>query len=331
MLTVVFWLIGIKKVNVSLRKRKIILTMIICLALLILVLEMGERDNSFLKSWLYENHITHELLVATVAMTPDKDPAITREKITRLIRDMKKSNPEIDLIVFGEVILGWYRAETQEYHEEIAEEIPGMTTSLISRLAKQHDVHISFGMAERSENRIFNTQILINPTGEVKHVQRKKNLKSSFFSPGQEPISFVDIKGIKTGIVICYDMRWPETINSARDNNADLIVLSNADYIDEWDDIHFGYKYLAKQYGAWIVTANRYGNEFGTDWDGHIEILSPFGDLEVSGRSEEQYLVHNLRVNTKRSKGKKLIGELYSKLSAVYLIIKHPKIALSYL
>jgi predicted amidohydrolase len=323
--------VGIKKMNVIFRKHKITLIIFLCLSFLILVLEMGERKNSFLKAWLYENNITNELLVATVAMTPHKDPGITREKITELILDIKKSNPKIDLIVFGEVILGWYRAETKEYHETIAENIPGITTSLISRLAKELNVNISFGMAERSDNRIFNSQILIDHKGEVIHVQRKKNLKSSFFSPGQEPISFVDIKGIRTGIVICYDMRWPETIKSARDNNADLIILSNSDYIDEWDDIYFGYRYLARQYGAWIVTANRYGNEFETNWDGHIEILSPFGDLEVSAKSEEQYLVHNLRVNKARSKGKKLIGQLYSKLSIGYLIIKHPKIVLSYL
>jgi apolipoprotein N-acyltransferase len=249
----VLWQIG-KKMNVDLRKHKVILIIVLCLSLLILVLEMGERKNSFLKAWLYENNITNELLVATVAMTPDKDPGITREKITELIVDIKKSNPKIDLIVFGEVILGWYRAETKEYHEKISEHIPGVTTNLISRLAEEHNVNISFGMAERSDNKIFNTQILIDHKGEVKHIQRKKNLKSSFFSAGQESISFVDIKGIKTGIVICYDMRWPETIKSARDNNADLIILSNSDFIDEWDDIYFGYRYLARQYGAWIVT-----------------------------------------------------------------------------
>jgi predicted amidohydrolase len=284
-----------------------------------------------LKLWLYENSITEELLVATVAITPDKEPEITREKITELILEIKKTHPEIDLIVFGEAILGWYRAETEAYHQKIAENIPGITTGLISRLANENNIYISFGMVERVDTKIFNSQILIDNNGKIKHVQRKKNLRSDFFSPGQEPISFVDINGIRTGVVICYDMRWSETINLAQDNNADLIILSNADYIDEWDDVYFGYKYLAKQYGAWIVTANRYGNEYETNWDGHIEILSPFGDLEVSGKSDEQYLVHKMRINTEQSKGKKLVRKLYSKLSAGYLIVKHPKIALSYL
>jgi predicted amidohydrolase len=214
---------------------------------------------------------------------------------------------------------------------EMGENIPGITTGLISRLARENNVYISFGMAERDNTTIFNSQILINNNGEIKHVQRKKNLKSSSFSPGAKSVSFVEIDGIKTGIVICFDARWSETISKIRENNTDLIILSNSDYIDEWDDIYFGYKYLAKQYGAWIVTANRYGSEYGTNWDGHIEIMSPFGDLEASGRSAEQYIVHNLRINRERSKGKKLAGKLYAKLSTGYLVIKHPKIVMEYL
>jgi hypothetical protein len=66
----VLWQIGIKKMNVGLRKHKVILILLLCLSLLILVLEMGERKNSFLKAWLYENNITNELLVATVAIIP---------------------------------------------------------------------------------------------------------------------------------------------------------------------------------------------------------------------------------------------------------------------
>ena len=298
---------------------------------LIVFLELGERKSSFVKSWLYESNITNELLVATVAMTPDKDPDITREKIAEFILDIKTTHPRIDLIVFGEVILGWYRAETSEYHERISEYIPGDTTTLIATLAKDNNVSVSFGMAEKSGSEIFNSQVLINNSGEITNVHRKKKLKSSFFSSGLEPIAFVDIKGVKAVVVICYDMRWAETIKKAKDSNADMIILSNADYIDDWDDTHFGYRYLAKQYGTWIVTANRYGKEYETNWDGHIEIMNPFGDLENSGRQKEQYLIQTLRINAEQSRGMKFVRRVYSKLSVGYLIIKHPRIALSYL
>ena len=126
-----------------------VLSILLSVLFLVLFFEFGERSNSFVKFWLYEDNITNELLVATVAMTPDKNPNISREKITKFILDIKITYPEIDLIVFGEVILGWYRAETSEYHEQIAEIVPGATTALLATLAKVNNVNISFGMAEK--------------------------------------------------------------------------------------------------------------------------------------------------------------------------------------
>jgi len=319
------------KKNIKFRNYKLFLIILICLSSLVIFLEISERKNSFLKSWLYLKNTTNELMVATVAMTPDKKPYLTRDKIVGFINNIKKTQPNVDLIVFGEVILGWYNSESDNYHKEIAETIPDTTIQLISKLAKENNAYISFGMAENLDDKIYNSQILINNNGEIINVQRKKNLRSSFFNPGQESISFVDIKGVTTGVVICYDIRSDETIDKTLDNKTDLIILSNADYIDEWDDNYFGYKYIAKQYNTWIVTANRYGIENGTKWDGHIEIFNPFGDLAVSGKLKEQFIVYNIKINKGQSKSKDFIRKVYSKISLGYLVLKNLKIALSYL
>ena len=116
----------------------------------------------------------------------------------------------------------------------------------------------------------------------------------------------------------------------ARDNNVDLIILSNADYIDEGDDKYFGYKYIVKKYNSWIVTSNRFGVENETSWDGHIEIFNPFGDLMISGKLKEQFIVYNITLNTGHSKNKEIIRKIYSNVSLAYLVIKNIKIALSY-
>ncbi len=294
-------------------------------------MEVIERRNSYFKKWLYFNDAKHELKIATVAISPDKEPDVNRYKIVKFVTDIKNTHSNIDLIVFGEVILGWYNVESQTYHKEIAETIPGSTTELISKLAKENNVFITFGMAEGDNGKIYNSQILINNSGEIIDIQRKKNLRSNFFEPEQESISIVDLNGISTGIVICYDIRSKESIKMARDNNVDLIILSNADYIDEWDDKYFGYKYIVKQYNSWIVTSNRFGVENETSWDGHIEIFNPFSDLMISGKLKEQYIVYNLTFNTGHSKNKEIIRKIYSNVSLAYLVIKNLKIALSYL
>jgi len=313
------------------QKGKVMLVLLVGILLLAVFFELGERKNSFVKSWLYEGNVDKELQVATVVLTPDKDPLITRDKVRNYVLEIKNNHPDVDLIVFGEVIFGWFRAETREYHQRISEKVPGDTTDLIAALARENSVSITFGIAEKFGSDVFNSQVFINDAGEITNVQRKKNLKSPYFSPGPEPISFVDINGVKTGLVICYDGRLSETMKKAGENGADLIVLSNADYMDEWDDIRFGYKYLAKRYDAWIVTANRYGTEYETDWDGHVEFVGPFGDIEKSGERKEQYLLHNLRISTGQSRGKRMMQKIYSKASIGYLIIRHPGIAWSYL
>ena len=168
-------------------------------------------------------------------------------------------------------------------------------------------------------------------SGEIINVQRKKNLRSKYFSPGQKSVSIVEIKGITTGIVICYDIQWKETLRKARDHNAELIIISNADYTDEWDDKYFAYKYLAKQFNAWIVTANRFGIENGTKWDGHIEILNPIGDLVISGKSKEQFIMYCIKINKGQSISKDFIRKVYSRISLGYLILKNIKIVYHYI
>lgn len=317
--------------NITFNRGKVVVSLLAIVLSLVLFFEIAERKNSFVKAWLYEADAANELMVATVAMTPDKDPLVSREKIRGFIVDIKATHPDIGLVVFGEVIPGWYRAPTEEYHQRIAEELSGDTPTLMASLAAEHGLNISFGMAERDGADVFNSQLFVDATGTITNVQRKQRLKSPFFSPGPEPIAFVDVGGVKVGVVICYDMRWAQTIKKAWDQKADLIILSNSDYIDEWDDIRFGYQYLAKQYGAWIVAANRYGNEYETYWDGHIEIMGPFGDIEKSGEHKEQFLVHTLQLNPGQSGVRRLMQSLYTKASIGYLILRHPKIALSYL
>ena len=62
----------------------------------------------------------------------------------RVVEETKRDRPDVCLIFFGETILGWFykKGETREYHESIAETVPGPTTEFIAELANMHDVCI---------------------------------------------------------------------------------------------------------------------------------------------------------------------------------------------
>lgn len=237
----------------------------------------GSRERTMTSRWktfLYdEQSATHRLQVATVAMSCDRDPASNRPKIACTLETIVQVHPGIDLVVFGEMILGWYNLSGMPaYHREIAEPIPGKTTRILGDLAARHKIRLSFGLGEMHNGTLYNTQVLLNPQGEIQAVHRKCNLKpaerKAGYQPGPVPVTFTDIKGVKTGIAICSDAASPRAMWELARGRLDLIVHSLADDRDDgWFVAHFN----ARMYDAWVVTANRYGNETGCFWNGHAD------------------------------------------------------------
>lgn len=186
---------------------KLAASIAIIIILAVLLLEIFDRRDSAWKSFLYdERRAQTRLKVVTVAMECDVVPEKNRENMVDIIHRILIDQPGVDLIIFGETILGWYKhpPNTEEYHLQIAEPIPGLTTLRMAELARENEIHISFGITERDDDRIFNSQVLLDTNGEIIAVQRKKNPKDMPFQSGSKPITFASINGIRTGIVICY-------------------------------------------------------------------------------------------------------------------------------
>lgn len=320
----------------GMKKKKAALILLIVVALVIssiLFLEISEKKGSLLKSFLYnDKEADKRLRIATVAMQCDTESEVNRKKMVETINAIKHQHPDTDLIIFGETILGWYKKppETKKYHEEIAETIPGVTTQIISELAQQKELYVSFGLVERNDGKLYNAQVVIDPKGEIIAVQRKKNPKCESFQPGERTITFADINGIKTGIVICYDTQQKMTAEEVAENEPHLVIISNADWSNEWDTRNFGVRYLARKFNSWLVSANRFGDEGKIHWDGHIEISNPVGDMCCVKKSAEQYAYYDIGFDMDQSQAKKKARKAYMKISIAYHIIKNLDIALKY-
>ncbi len=234
------------------------------------------------------------LSVATVAMTPDLNPQISRDRMKRLVEDTKRDHPDVRLILFGEVILGWFykNDETKEYHESIAETIPGPTTEFIGELAKAHDVYISFGLSEREEDKLYNAQVLISPMGEVIAKHRKFWIRNKVFSPGSQQLTTAWVDGVKVAILICADGRSLGLMRAIRRERTDIVLASLADYAT---NVRFN-QIAGTFYDAWVLVANRYGEESPIMWHGQISITDPWACLRASGMGKEQVLVHRLSI-----------------------------------
>ena len=232
------------------------------------------------------------LAIATVAMTPDRDPAVSRERMGELIGRIKREHPDVRLIHFGETILGWFyvKGETEAYHRRIAEPIPGPSTEFVADLVREHEVYVSFGISERRGEALHNAQVIVDPHGEIVAVHRKFRIRNRVFTPGERALTTVDIDGVKAAILICADARSLWLLRAIRRARIDVVLASLADY---GTSLRMN-EMLGTFFDAWTVVANRFGVEPPLTWHGLITITDRLGRLRAHGMGDQRYLIQRI-------------------------------------
>jgi len=141
-------------------------------------------------------------------------------------------------VVFPELSLTGYGGDptASSYRNLLwnqAEEIPGPSTSEIEKAASKTDTYVVFGIAERSKVpfSVYNAAVLVGPDGYVGHT-RKAHLVGEDDSPyakGNE------IKALRTsigtiGLMICYDMWFPEASRLLALDGAEVITILSSSF-----------------------------------------------------------------------------------------------------
>jgi predicted amidohydrolase len=237
-----------------------------------------------------------KLTVASLAMRCDQEPGVNRDRMVGIVEAVMGAHPGVEIILFGEMTLGWYQpGKDAGYHQRISEPLRGETLQVLSPLAKRYGIYLCYGMSELDQGRLYNTQVLLDPRGEVQAVHRKLNLKNDEIAAGYQPgpsrVTITEVKGIRTGLVICSDAASPKTMIELVKSRLDLILQGLA---DDHDEDRFAAKFNASMYDAWFVTANRFGDEDGHFWNGHLVVSDPWGRLRAGSQDQPGHLVYEI-------------------------------------
>jgi len=220
----------------------------------------------------------------------------------------RANRKEADLLILPELSLTGYVVRDQIY--ELAERIPGESSKRIERIAEKTDLHIVFGMPELCENTqatLHNTAVLVSPKGIVGKY-RKMYLpthsvfeEKRYFRPGYQPAVFSTNLG-RIGLIICYDIFFPEVTRLARLEGAQLIVCISASPGVRRNFFEVLTTARAMENTAYLAFVNLAGIEDGLQFWGGSRLLAPNGRILCQAKyDEEDFAVHEVDYADMRS------------------------------
>jgi predicted amidohydrolase len=242
-----------------------------------------------------EARATQHLSVALVSLRPEASADTNRAHILDAIERVTSAHPEVRLIAFGELSLGWYwKGFDADYQRSVAEPLDGPTVTEVRALAQRHHVFIALGFAESADGSIFNSAVVIDDGGALVAHKRKSNFvpmdEAGGFTKGERVVPTFFIDGVKSALLICNDFN-DATLRDAITGDPDigLVVLPQASAglkpeTVERSPYPFG--------GAWMLAPQRLGWE-GLDRYYGGWVVDPNG--AVPARATEELLISELR------------------------------------
>ena len=240
--------------------------------------------------------------VSVVQMEPGSDKATNIEQARQLIGEAVAADRS-DLVALPEIwtCLGGDRATKMAQAEVLpppSSNTPGGPAyEFLREVARAHGVHVHGGsIGERGGERLFNTTVAFSPAGQELGRYRKIHLfditapdgtgyrESATYGGGDEVVTF-DADGLRVGLAICYDVRFPELFLQLRRQGAELILLPAAFTLqtgkDHWEVL---IRARAIETQCWIAAPATWGRH--TDGAGsvrhtygHSLVCDPWGHV----------------------------------------------------
>lgn len=216
------------------------------------------------------------------------------------------------LLVLPECAIPGYMFDSAEEALPYAEEIPGPTTEAFERQCARLGVHAITGLLERDGDTLYNAAILVGPDALIGSY-RKTHLPflgvDRFVTPGDEFKVFDTALG-RIGLIICYDLRFPEVTRTLALHGADLVALPTNFPMAAKLQCDVIAPARAAENRIYLLVANRVGKERWGEFCGWSQIVDPYGTrLAEAGESEEALLVADVELEKARDKDYVVPGE----------------------
>ncbi|MBP0459810.1 carbon-nitrogen hydrolase family protein [Streptomyces montanisoli] len=176
--------------------------------------------------------------------------------------------------------------------ERLAESADGPGAGAVAETAARHGVAVLYGYPERDGERVYNSARLIGAGGEPLANYRKTHLYGPFererFAAGERPVVQAEVGGVRVGVLICYDVEFPEIVRAHALAGTDLLLVPTAQMRPFEFVAESVVPVRAFESQMYIAYVNRTGPEGDFDFVGLTCLAGPDGTAHArAGRGEE--------------------------------------------
>jgi predicted amidohydrolase len=214
---------------------------------------------------------------------------------------------------------GYEFSDADEARSCASRAVTGVTLREWRSLAERHDLTIAGGFCEMgSDGNLYNSAAIVDESG-TRAVYRKAHLwdaEKKIFTPGDDAPPVVELPFGNAGIMICYDLEFPEWVRLAALRGADLIAVpvnwtasgSPAPPGERSGEV-IAAQAAAATNGVFIAVADRCGTERGVDWLGGSVIIRRGGYPVAGPLCQDRSAVLTATIDLRQARDKR-IGEL---------------------
>ncbi len=258
------------------------------------------------------NPLPVKVLLGLVQMAMSDDQSDNMRRAVAGVRDAAAKGAKV--ICLPELFLSRYFCQVEDHRFfQLAEPIPGPSTTSLGALAKELGVVIIASLFEkRAEGLYHNTTAILDADGKYLGKYRKMHIPDDpnyyekfYFTPGDLGFRSWDTQHAKAGVLICWDQWYPEAARLTALTGAQILfyptaigwlIPEKAEYgaaqQASWETIQRSH---AIANGVYVVAVNRVGVEPGPNqgiefWGGSF-VAAPNGEIIAKAGTGEETLV----------------------------------------
>lgn len=241
------------------------------------------------------------VIVAAIQMNSGTNSEENRSRASHLIEQAVSAGAE--LVSLPESF-AWLGPDGEK--AEHGESIPGPSSRFLSELATRHSALVhggSFFESGPDDGSCYNSTLLIRADGKISARYRKihlfdavvdgeRYLESDTVRAGDTPV-VVEERGIRFGLSVCYDLRFPELYRTLADEGAHAVFVPAA-FTRTTGRAHWEILLRARavENQVYVIAAAQVGRGAdGREWFGHSMIVDPWGEILAEADGEHEGVI----------------------------------------